>query len=978
MDTRPVIKQKSLKVKITQCLELDAKAYIASLEEQKALKIKIEEFRSHRDKINLFLSKHGICFGLALCHAAMGQLKKEDWWEQGLVAVANWDGTPVTLTKELKSFILLAVEYIIPSHASSDSKSIFHIKGLKQSNILNPTAHTLSKSKKKQSFFEFSVKDEMDDKYKDITIQERLIAPISFENAANSELKKRTEAEEPALATPPNSETTMASETAEIAEATESAESTESKDETLLEIKATMLAEMLDEEVMANHMCLFHSGDHALDLKYKNGKWVIYHANYDHSELTTITQEFDSKKKAAAEIIRILKSSELVIEVASISKEKTLEKSNFMKVYRNYLQASGDTMLSDLFSTPYALPTLLKIAESKEQVKLRKVLATQLESSGKLLQSVIREDPGLLSALDNLSKLYPDEIPNYVSLLKEKADELFDGDSTSLSDQPKLCANFFRIAELAEQKKLRAVIARELSVSGLFLQDLITKNPQSLPILFALANTYPSEKPSILAGICNSLSFVKAYKVKTSNSADTFVEFVHTVNFMDFIRKAPDSLNMLVEIAKSNPELLESIIKSLCKKNADACLYELELKTPKTFASLSEAKGLSGVLEKYNKTKENTEKQLPQIKRLSQIMADEKFWDSHSKGGYFSRIKETSLKYQNNPIAWFREIQEIVITKALAEYNAFMKDSNYKLPDQQTLQLFNIFKNVTLEDPEAFLRNEDFQNLDANYAGISLHSASKQDPPFDLTITVLDQKDTNVIALDSDGNSPLNLVLQKKAPPDQIFPQLEMLLLERANSEQQITLTKREASDLILFAAKNNYPHFIDNLYSDNIILIDDFKSKNRISLQSILDNIQDNDVLAILRFKEITSDHIIHLQNWLTEIATPDDKFQNKAINLKRKITDFLEDESIPIATRFGKATDLLLEELNSSPDIVGETGTLFSYRRADIDYYKSIYSILSEINHSCRVPLTLPKEFTEKDRTAAHTEISLGRDAM
>lgn len=308
-----------LKRKMSEYLQIKTKHYIKELQESKASEDKVAELKAYHQDLLKYLDDHGICFGMALCSAGMDQVKKMDWWHQGLVNIANWDGTEEKLTAELDVFLNTALNYIIPSHAT---KTFSPLKGVTQKNILSPDAHLLEKSGTRQSYLEISIPDDKG-KHEIKTIQQRLVIGGKF-----NELQ---------------------------------------------------LNRLLDEKALAGNMCLIHSDTHALHLKYDHVEnvWVIYHSNYKHSKLEEIRKKFSTKAEAAREVLSILHRKNLIIEVASFTNTPI-----HFPQYEQLLKESADKIAEDLDfcveKRPQVYTNLIRIAAEPEQTKLRSVIISHL------------------------------------------------------------------------------------------------------------------------------------------------------------------------------------------------------------------------------------------------------------------------------------------------------------------------------------------------------------------------------------------------------------------------------------------------------------------------------------------------------------------------------------------------------------------------------------------------------------------------
>jgi hypothetical protein len=226
------------------------------------------------------LLEEGLCFGFALCHAAMdiegdGLENKLDWWEAALKAIANWDEKKSSLSENLilinqdvpatlGSIFERMISYILFNFAASDdeiSYKEFMIAGMEQENILNVSENDTTPANRKpvenkKSYFELEDKNG-----KTHTVQ-------AFERIAGSFDNEK-------------------------------------------------LAALLDEKTVENNIFLITNIDHTIRFGYTKGKWLVYDPNYPLKDSESINKVFLSKEDAISEVVSRM-GNDLAITAASL------------------------------------------------------------------------------------------------------------------------------------------------------------------------------------------------------------------------------------------------------------------------------------------------------------------------------------------------------------------------------------------------------------------------------------------------------------------------------------------------------------------------------------------------------------------------------------------------------------------------------------------------------------------------------------
>lgn len=397
---------KLLKRKLCEYLEIKKQHNLKVMRESKLSEKQIQEYEHYHQDLLDHLDDHGLCFGSALSSAAMDQMGKMDWWHQGLVNIANWDGTEKSLTPELDTVINLAINYIIPSHASTRpiAKKLFPLEGVTQSNILVPDAHLLEKSGTRQSYLEISCFDEKKGQYDTKTVKQRTIIGGEFD--------------------------------------------------------LSQLTRLLDEKIIAGNLCLIHTESHALHLKYDvtEQTWVIHHSNYKHKKLKNIRQKFATKEEAAQEILNIVNTPLLLIEIASFNSPTPIH----FPEYARLLEESGQKVASGwstfISSRPDIYSEPIRIAEAPEQTKLRAVIVDQL-------QELISFAPSQISGVLRLAQKYPDMLAGIVDSLRA-SDQINPCNLTSFCQMDQHSPEAFHLLRRIAQTSLDDALPESKSFQG--------------------------------------------------------------------------------------------------------------------------------------------------------------------------------------------------------------------------------------------------------------------------------------------------------------------------------------------------------------------------------------------------------------------------------------------------------------------------------------------------------------------------------
>ncbi len=513
-------------------------------------------------KTQLYSLKKGHCFGFAITHAIFNLTNESDLekWERQLLAIANWNeeyGTlseiktilekserelipdilsdkksteslPLQILDEKESLPLQkimenALNYILFNHASSKEgfQDIFP-KGINQSCIMKPDAHkntlpeskTDSKSKPEveiiKSFFECTNLDKTDGKYKIKTIKKR----TCFSGCFTKE----------------------------------------------------MLTQLLDEKNFSDTICLLHSLGHTICASYKNTAWILYDPNYDHTSLAKFHKK-GSKEEIATEIIKILRNS-IAIEISSLQEDKIINTQIYESLVKNFstqlLKENGLFQL--IMYNSETLIHILEIAESKDQVELRKAIANALvkidRNSNTGFMEIVKQ---VKLAIPILFKLIVskenEEIREALSQALIKKNRWGDSGLDCLIDNsPDALFEIFRLIQSSGLSGSKSIIAIQNIINDYLNQKdncgnvkffKLLKNSNIITELFKLAED--KNQDTLRKNIIIAFNQVSKYE---------------GIGFLNLLKKANESLQALFHLAEIDGNVSKSITDILLKLDA--------------------------------------------------------------------------------------------------------------------------------------------------------------------------------------------------------------------------------------------------------------------------------------------------------------------------------------------------------------------------------------------------------------------------
>jgi len=454
----------------------------------------------------------GYCFGLSLCDGAMDHIGKLHWWKHVLVELHNWDKTQKSLDTEItlpdsenskpitrRKLFELALNYIIPSQASvKESYKKFMPTGISQRSILKPDARVIDAYNKqlerRQSYFEII------DKKGDIQTIKINKSIAGYFTADNLDL-------------------------------------------------------LISAQTIQGTICLLHSGNHAMRLKYDGINWILYDPNYPHNNIQSM--HFTGDKHAVMkEIFARFKTHSISVEFAAFNPDKEFD----FSAYDQLIRESPDTLLKEqglhiiAKKTPEYLPEIIKLADNTEQgLKIRSALIKALQlkepdSTWTGLHAISQEAPALIPELFKLADKTQSGIEMRLAIaaaLAEK-DDISTGLHFILQNSPNSLPVLFQLADnTPEGQQIRSAIAKGLAdkffnnCTGLHM--VASFSPASLPGLFKLADGTPQ-------GLQIQTAIAKALTEKSKDN-ETGLERIALF--------APTSLPELFKLADSRPEGLQ-------------------------------------------------------------------------------------------------------------------------------------------------------------------------------------------------------------------------------------------------------------------------------------------------------------------------------------------------------------------------------------------------------------------------------------
>lgn len=461
----------------------------------------------------------GKCFGYSLVHAAMDCIGKIRWWENVLVELNNWDGTEKSLTDMVlipgaskyttrRLLFERVLNYIIPTQANAFNAEMenFLLDKMSYRNMLDPNAHISPRfkdnSQQHKSFFEI-----LDENNNILTIQQNSKVSGNF-----------------------------------------------SKDQ---------LRSLLSNERLKDNICIIYSIEHAIRVGFKDNQWILYDANYQHSDPTKIHKS-GTQDQIIDEIFKQLQTQAITLDFASFNKNKLFEFSD----YEQFIEKNAMSLLQNggigiiATNTPEILPKILQnIDYSTLPIEQQSFLAHELLYDIPYLNELIptfhlfaQSSPNSLTEIFKLASKYNPNIKQRNDIIAALSTSL-----TKTSSEQYTGLHF--IAQYAPDSldKLFELAVDSPTILHAITQALTTPNKRQITPL------------SLMASSSNNRTLIKLFKLAQKSTALQEAIFnsipikdsLDNVSAFDFILKANDYEihKSLFLLGISSPKCYEELFK---------------------------------------------------------------------------------------------------------------------------------------------------------------------------------------------------------------------------------------------------------------------------------------------------------------------------------------------------------------------------------------------------------------------------------
>jgi hypothetical protein len=232
--------------------------------------------KRHINDLKTYLNSEGKCFALSVAESAYSATGYGEWWREGLTLVNNWKGDEADFQKTI------SLESFLPKTH----------KPLKKS--LAPTLESVFERVLNTASIEhaFQTKSVHDFLPEGLT-QLNLLSPDTkfFEIVINNKIHN-----------------------------------IQSRDVVGGYFPTQTLAAILEahKELIEGNICVVHSGDHAINVKYVNNKWVLYDPNYKHNDVNSMTKSFDKAEDCVTEMKAFLRTESIALQLATLKEDKKM------------------------------------------------------------------------------------------------------------------------------------------------------------------------------------------------------------------------------------------------------------------------------------------------------------------------------------------------------------------------------------------------------------------------------------------------------------------------------------------------------------------------------------------------------------------------------------------------------------------------------------------------------------------------------
>lgn len=273
---------------------------------------------------------------------------------------------------------------------------------------------------------------------------------------------------------------------------------------------------LLDEKKMHKTICLAHSSDHTIRIKYENSRWMIYNSNRKHLPNKTL-QIFDDKEQLIDEIYAKLSDS-ICLENVSFNEDQEVEFTHYKKLLEDSPLQLIDGLGLHLMAreTPEVLESILASSTPSKKSALQAALTAAIMRTNE------DNEPGL-----RIISIYA---PKILMKLLDLIDKSPQGDALRTA----------LLNSLFIQDKIQHIPT---------LQTVFTHTPEAIPYLYKMSSDLPAVHLSIARMLMRMVTMKR-------NGLEIIADH------------APEALKELFEIAKKPEEekLLQPALRSALKQ----------------------------------------------------------------------------------------------------------------------------------------------------------------------------------------------------------------------------------------------------------------------------------------------------------------------------------------------------------------------------------------------------------------------------
>lgn len=471
--------------------------------------------------------KEGCCFGYAIIHGAMDIVGKLDWWEETLIAIANWDEKLTSLEK------LIELPDAEENTLETTEKDLENLKSNKKATALK----TL---------------------FVRVLNYIRLSQVGTFNGFWGNELFLENQNQGNTLSSP---------HYFEILDSSGTVKHPENFISTGGYLEEGQLYELLNEDNVTNSICLIHGKRHSFRVGVRENKWLLYDSNYNHTRKEDIHKLFDTKLELVKELIK-KQGNSLGIEIATLDPLKKISFPKINAFYReNLLAHLNDQGLEKMVSNNKS-ELLSELLLEVEKAKAFTLLA----------ESLSRHIPKTHNSLYTIASLAPQFFSKTVELaLKAINGEDHVRQALVSVENDTCCLNkiYCNLPDMLPD--LMEYLFTAKNASELILQATGAIFKDGWTLLAAMSESHPQLVKKIITLTIQTqegvISLAKVLAKQNNIGQSTFQAVVH---FLPDI--FPDILSHMNKVDNAYVPMIDAIVKN-CDKNWTG-LYTIACKSP--------------------------------------------------------------------------------------------------------------------------------------------------------------------------------------------------------------------------------------------------------------------------------------------------------------------------------------------------------------------------------------------------------------